>query len=90
MATYIYETIPQKSGQKPVCFEASQSMKDKPLTRHPRTGEPVRRVITGGFGFYGVSDGDSPSGDGGCFGGNCENAVVNGGHCCGPGCGCGS
>jgi hypothetical protein len=26
-------------------------MKDAPLTRHPDTGEPVRRVISGGFGY---------------------------------------
>jgi len=50
MATYIYETIPPKPGQKPKRFEHSQSMKDAPLTRHPETGEPVRRVIAGGFG----------------------------------------
>ena len=32
-------------------------MKDKPLTKHPETGEPVERVITGGCGvvFHGAS-----------------------------------
>jgi predicted nucleic acid-binding Zn ribbon protein len=51
MATYVYETIPQKSGARPKQFEVQQSMKDAPLTQHPETGEPVRRVMSGGYGF---------------------------------------
>ena len=51
MTTYIYETIPRKPGAAPKRFEVRQSMHDAPLTRHPETGEPVRRVIAGGFGF---------------------------------------
>jgi predicted nucleic acid-binding Zn ribbon protein len=51
MATYIYETIPQKQGEKPTQFELQQSMKDAPLTRHPESGVPVKRLITGGLGF---------------------------------------
>jgi predicted nucleic acid-binding Zn ribbon protein len=27
-------------------------MRDTPLATHPETGEPVRRVITGGMGFF--------------------------------------
>lgn len=51
MPTYIYETVPKKSGTKPKRFEVKQSMKDKPLTKHPETGESIRRVIAGGYGF---------------------------------------
>lgn len=51
MATYVYETVPRQPADQPRRFEVVQSMKDAPLTRHPETGEPVRRVITGGFGF---------------------------------------
>ena len=51
MATYVYETIPKKPGTPPRQFEVQQSMKAAPLTRHPKTGEPVRRVIAGGYGF---------------------------------------
>jgi hypothetical protein len=51
MATYVYETIPQQAGAAPRRFEVVQSMKDAPLTRHPDTGEPIRRVISGGFGI---------------------------------------
>ena len=47
MPTYIYETIdPTKRARR---FEVVQSMKDAPLTHDPQTGEPVRRVITGGL-----------------------------------------
>ena len=54
MATYVYETIPGPAGAAPRRFEMVQSMKDPPLQRHPDTGEPVRRVVTGGFGLMGV------------------------------------
>lgn len=54
MATYVYETIPQRDGEKPRRFEVVQSMKDSPLKRDPQTGAPVRRVITGGYGLMGV------------------------------------
>ncbi len=51
MATYVYETIPRHAGDAPRRFEVVQSMKDAPLQRHPDTGEPVRRVISGGYGL---------------------------------------
>lgn len=51
MAIYIYETIPRKKGQKPRRFEVEQRMSDAPLTKDPKTGLPVRRVITGGSGL---------------------------------------
>jgi predicted nucleic acid-binding Zn ribbon protein len=51
MATYVYETVPQKKGQKPRRFEYVQSMKDPALTHDPETGEPVRRVIVAGAGY---------------------------------------
>jgi predicted nucleic acid-binding Zn ribbon protein len=51
MTTYVYETIPQTKGQKPKVFEYRQSMTEAALTKHPETGEPVRRRISGGFGL---------------------------------------
>lgn len=51
MATYIYETIPSKPGQKPKRFEVVQKMSDPPLTTDPESGLPVRRVIVGGSGL---------------------------------------
>ncbi|HEY1170639.1 MAG TPA: zinc ribbon domain-containing protein [Verrucomicrobiae bacterium] len=51
MATYVYETIPKSAKQKPKQFELQQKMSDAPLTKHPETGEPIRRVIIGGSGW---------------------------------------
>lgn len=50
MATYIYETIPKNPKQKPRRFEVQQKMSDPALTQDPKTGEPIKRVITGGCG----------------------------------------
>ena len=73
MTTYVYETVPQKPGIEPRRFEVRQSMNDAPLTRHPDTGEPVRRVIAGGFGFIAQKAAPPPRPCGlqcGCFGQN--------------------
>ena len=51
MTTYIYETIPTDDSTEPKVFEFQQRMTDKPLTQHPETGEPVRRIISGGLGI---------------------------------------
>ena len=50
MATYIYETIPKNPKAKPRRFEVQQKMTEPPLRSDPKTGQPVRRVITGGSG----------------------------------------
>jgi len=44
MPTYVYQVITDDGGEGEV-FEIFQHMKDAPLTTHPRTGQPVRRVI---------------------------------------------
>ena len=49
MPTYVYETIPKKDDQQPTQFEVVQKMTDDALTQHPDTGEPVRRIISGGI-----------------------------------------
>lgn len=51
MATYVYETIPKNAKQKPRRFEVVQKMSDPALTKDPKTGEPIRRVIVGGSGW---------------------------------------
>jgi len=51
MATYVYETIPQKRTGVPRRFEVQQKMSDPPLKVDPQTGLPVRRVIVGGSGL---------------------------------------
>lgn len=74
MALYLYETTdPEKPVEQ---FELRQSMLDDALTEHPETGEPIRRVISGGFGFSirggaRQSPSPAPARSGGCCGGGC-------------------
>lgn len=77
MAIYTYETIPQESDEPVRTYEIQQSMRDAAFTRHPETGEPVRRVITGGLGI--MTSGKSSS----------SVPAASGAHGCGVGCGCG-
>lgn len=44
MPTYCYQVI-QPDGSPGESFEIEQSMHDAPLTAHPHSGLPVRRVI---------------------------------------------
>lgn len=44
MLTYVYETLP-RAGKRVRRYEIRQSIKDAPLTKHPETGEPIRRCI---------------------------------------------
>ena len=72
MTTYVYETIPAKEGDSVEYFEIKQSMKDTTLTRHPETGQAIRRVILGGFGIL-KSENSSPASrcSSGCGPGGC-------------------
>ncbi len=59
MPIYVYETTDPK---KPVRrFEIKQGMRDAALKKDPKTGEPVKRVISGGYGVVvpGASTGPS-------------------------------
>ncbi len=71
MTTYVYETISSKAGAKPKYFEIKQSMNDAPLTKHPETGEPIRRVVLGGFGTLSSKGGSGSSSGCGCKPGTC-------------------
>lgn len=44
MPTYVYVKI-NADGSDGAAFEVVQRMTDAPLTRHPETGQPVRRVV---------------------------------------------
>ncbi len=44
MPTYVYQEI-LSDGTEGETFEIDQSMSDPPLERHPRTGNPVRKVF---------------------------------------------
>ena len=76
MPTYVYETIPDKKGQKPRRFEVQQGMMEPSLTSDPETGLPVRRVITGGLEIPRAPSGKTSSGK------------AHGGGGCGSSCGC--
>ncbi len=69
MTTYVYETVPQKPGEKPEYFELQQGMNDAPLAKHPKTGQPIRRVILGGYGALKKAPAPKRSGGGCCCGG---------------------
>lgn len=45
MPIYVYEVILEDEDEPGMVFEVMQRMDDPPLTRHPTTGQPVRRVI---------------------------------------------
>lgn len=45
MPIYVYETICD-DGEPGETIEILQRMSDEPLTHHPETGQPVRRVMT--------------------------------------------
>jgi predicted nucleic acid-binding Zn ribbon protein len=89
MPTYEYETIPSRAGQRPVRFELYQPITAAALTTHPETGEPVRRVVSGGLGIFTeskTSDGPSPCASGGCgMGQACD--LPQAGGCAGGMCG---
>ena len=75
MPIYVYETTGARKRQ----FEVRQSMKDAPLTHDPESGEPVRRVISGGYGILQKAG----------SGGSSVSATSGGGHSCSSGgCGC--
>ncbi|RME68264.1 MAG: zinc ribbon domain-containing protein [Verrucomicrobia bacterium] len=78
MPTYVYETIPSDPSKPKRRFEVRQSMKDAPLTHDPETGEPVKRIISGGYGFITGADASSSG----------AASAPSGGGCCGGACGC--
>ena len=52
MPTYVYETIPQSPNEAPLRFEVKQGMTDPKLSKHPDSGVPVRRLISGGYAIF--------------------------------------
>lgn len=57
--TYLYETIPAKPGDEIRRYEIKQSIHDEALTHHFESGEPIRRVIIGGWGLPSLKSGSS-------------------------------
>lgn len=74
MPTYVYTTLEEPYFE----FEVKQSMHDEPLKVHPETGVPVRRVISGGYGFIQKGGGKPAAPQGG--GGGCGHGCACHGH----------
>jgi predicted nucleic acid-binding Zn ribbon protein len=74
MPTYVYETI----SPTPERFEIRQSFDEAALTAHPETGEPVRRVMSGGLAVLpnGLKSNDGPE-TGGCGPNTCQCGRFN-------------
>jgi hypothetical protein len=51
MVTYVYETL-SRPGKPVQRYEIQQSIKDAPLKKHPKTGEPIRRCIVLGTDLF--------------------------------------
>ena len=45
MPTYVYDILDKRGEPTGKTVEVVQSIKAAPLTKHPETGEPVRRAI---------------------------------------------
>ena len=95
MPTYVYETIPSDPSIAPRRFEVFQKMSDAPLAADPETGDPVKRIITGGIGLKlgvlkrsTVVDKTSPAATAcGCATGRPHSHSPGVPHKHGPGCG---
>ena len=66
MPTYIYETIPESCCADPKHYEIIQPDSEAPLTRHPETGEAIKRVILGGIELVKREEDSCCSGTGCC------------------------
>jgi len=64
--TYLYESMPAREGDTVKQFEIKQAASEAPLTRHPETGEPIRRVILGGWGLVPSGASGKPLAEGDC------------------------
>lgn len=66
MPTYIYETIPANANEEPVVYEVTHDEDETPLTHHPETGEPWKRVEFDGKPLVKDEDGGCCCGESGC------------------------
>ena len=78
MAVYEYEILGPDGAVQGV-YEVEQRMSDPPLTVHPETGAPLRRILSSTFAHGSEARADFPCGAGACdvpngcggFGGGC-------------------
>jgi predicted nucleic acid-binding Zn ribbon protein len=84
MATYKYEILGEDGTIKGI-FETEQKMSEPALTRHPETGETVRRILSRTF-----AHGSSRSSGSGDYGGDSCSTGTCGVPYSGGGCSTGS
>ena len=84
MPIYEYEILSQDGTPKGV-FETMQKMSEPPLTRHPVTGEPVRRILSATFVGSGHLGSDAGYAGDTCASGSC--GIPSSGGCAGGSCG---
>jgi predicted nucleic acid-binding Zn ribbon protein len=76
MPTYVYRVI-KKDGSLGDTFEVQQRMADKPLAKHPETGEEVVRVVQAPM-VCGTARDAGSKGSAGTSGGGCGSGC----SCC--------
>jgi predicted nucleic acid-binding Zn ribbon protein len=78
MPTYVYETVPRTPNEPIDRFEMKQGFDEAPLAQHPETGQPVRRIITGGLGVVATAKGTAlPEPGPGCGPDTCQCGRFN-------------
>jgi predicted nucleic acid-binding Zn ribbon protein len=70
MPIYEYEIL-RSDGTAKGIFETTQKMSEPALTKHPVTGEPVRRILSRTFIGSGGSSGGADYASEGCSTGTC-------------------
>ena len=82
MPTYEYEVL-GPSGAVEGIYEVEQRMSDAPLTKHPETGAPLRRILSSTFAGGSADKADRACGTGPC--GMPMGSCGMGGGACGGG-----
>lgn len=84
MPTYEYEILGPDGAVQGV-YEVEQRMSDPPLTAHPETGAPLRRILSSTFAGGSASSAEAPCGSGACGMPNPGACGLGGGGCGGGG-----
>lgn len=85
MPVYEYEVL-GPDGSVSGILEVEQRMSDPPLTAHPETGAPLRRILSSTFALGGSPSQEMPCGAGACVTPGAGACFGGGGACGGGGC----
>jgi len=84
MPIYEYEILSSNGTAKGI-FETTQKMSEPALTKHPVTGEPVRRILSATFIGSGGASSGADYASASCATGSC--GIPSSGGCAGGTCG---